>query len=104
MALLLSLMKWADDTKRAIDPGTAWTVFVVLGGVIAAMAGFQVWTWKAHGKEIRALNAAHAAKVTEMGLKINELYDKRLEDMKETLELVTTLEGVVYKQRKGGKG
>lgn len=103
MTLLLSFFKLVEDTKRAIDPGTAWTVFVVLAGVIAAMAGFQVWTWKAHGREIRTLNAAHATKVSEMGHKINELYDKRIDDMKDTLELVTTLERVVHKEKKGGK-
>lgn len=103
MALLLSLWRLVEETKRSIDPGTAWTIIVVLGGVIAGMAGFQVWTWKAHGKELRTLNTAHNAKVTEMGNKINELYDKRIEDMKDTLELVSTLEKVVYRERKGGK-
>lgn len=99
MRQLLSLL---NDT-RSIDPGTAWTIIVALGGVIVGMAGYIVVTWTKHGREIRSLNAAHAAKVTEMGNKINELYDKRIEDMKESLELVATLEGVVYKQRKGGK-
>lgn len=103
MALLLSLWGWAQEAKRSIDPGTAWTIIVTLAVAIAGMAGFMVWTWKAHGKEIRSLNAAHATKVTEMGQKINELYDKRIEDMKDTLELVATLEKVVYKERKGGK-
>jgi hypothetical protein len=102
MWLLLSVWKVANET-RSIDPGTAWTIIVVLGAVIGGMAGYTVVTWAKHGKEIRALNSAHATKVSEMGQKINELYDKRIEDMKETINLVATLEGVVHKERKGGK-
>ncbi len=103
MGLLSMLWQVVEDTKRSIDPGTAWTIIVCLGGVIAGMALFQVATWRAHSNNKDALNAAHAAKVTEMGNKINELYDKRIEDMKDTLELVATLEKVVFRERKGGK-
>jgi hypothetical protein len=102
MLVLLSLWKLANDV-RSIDSGTAWTVFVILAGVIASMAGFIVLTWQKHGREVRRLNDLHDKKVTEMGLKINELYDKRIEDMKSALDLVQTLERVVYKERRGGK-
>lgn len=86
--LLLSLLQDA----RSIDPTTAWTIIAAEGTFIGTLVTVLIAQQKRHEK-----------KVSEMGQKINDLYDKRIEDMKSGLDLVAMLEGVVYKQRKGGK-
>jgi hypothetical protein len=92
MALLLSVWKLLEEVKRTIDPTTAWTIIAIEGGVIASLAAYIATQQKKHDK-----------KMTTMGEKINELYEKRLTDMKESIDLVETLEKVVYRERKGGK-
>lgn len=92
MALFFVLWGWAQEVSRSIDPTTAWTIISIEGGVIGGL-----------GLYIAAQQKRHEKKVTAMGEKINELYDKRIEDMKGSIDLVKTLEGVIYKERKGGK-
>lgn len=92
MDFFLSLWNSTQDVARSIDPTTAWTIIAAEGTFIATLVGIIV-----------AQQKRYERKVTEMGEKINALYDKRVEDMKSGLDLVATLEGVVYKQRKGGK-
>lgn len=83
---MLLFLSWvAAAEPRSIDPSTAWAIIVALGGVISAMAVYIVRMHKVYGR------------------KINDLYDKRIEDLKQNLELVTTLERVVYREKKGGK-
>jgi hypothetical protein len=99
---------------RLIDATTAWTIIVTEGVAIGGMAGYIVHQQRKHDrkeaamlalheKKVTEMQAQHDKKVTEMGQKINEQYDKRIEDMKETLDLVATLERVVNRERKGGK-
>ena len=92
MELLLSAWQVVEEAKRSIDPATAWTIIGVEAGVISAL-----------GIYIAAQQKKHDKKVTAMGEKINELYDKRIDDMKESIDIVETLEKVVYRERKGGK-
>jgi hypothetical protein len=92
MALLLSVWKMVEEVKRTIDPATAWTIIAIEGGVIASLAAYIATQQKKHDK-----------KITAMGEKINELYEKRLTDMKESIDIVETLEKVIYRERKGGK-
>lgn len=92
MGIVTVLLLTLEEFSRSIDPTTAWTIIAAEGTFIATLVGI-----------IAAQQKRHEKKVTEMGEKINGLYDKRLEEMKSALDLVATLEGVVYKQRKGGK-
>lgn len=92
MGFFLSLWVLTQEVARSIDPATAWTIIAAEGSFIGVLVGIIV-----------AQQKRHERKVTEMGEKINALYDKRVEDMKAGLDLVAMLEGVVYKQRKGGK-
>lgn len=86
MWVFLSLL--GEPEGRSIDPTTAWTLIGALGGVVTAMAAYIVKMHKVYGR------------------KINELYDQRIADLKSNLELVQTLERVVYREHpktKGGK-
>ena len=88
MSLILALWKLAEEA-RSIDPTTAWTIIAAEGAFIATLVGWLIAQQKRHEK-----------KVNDMGEKINSIYDKRIEDMRGALELVKTIEGVAYRERK----
>src|SRR4029077_7361514 len=104
MYLFLSIVvNLLSNEARSIDPTTAWAIIAAEGSFIATLVTILVAQQKRHGKRVAAMTDSHEQKVTSMGEKINTLYDKRIEDMKGAVDLVKTIEAVVYKERKGGK-
>lgn len=92
MALLLSVWGVVEEVKRSIDAGTAWTIIGVEAAVISAL-----------GIYIAAQQKKHDKKMAAKEVQVTELYEKRLSEMKDSIDLVETLEKVIYRERKGGK-